>query len=165
MTFMRSFYEFNPRLGPEAEERSLVASVVNLKKVNTEPLVKFLHITLNNLATLLVRPSVTEESAKVCGNAFEAMAHIVHTVQELDLPTDKHDRNVILTSYLQYVFNAPQGQYSAGAFDSKTATLTKTRSASMGIEDDPEFSAVANKFKGGSVRGTKGVSFTGIYHQ
>lgn len=159
LNFMKAFYDYNPRLGAEMEEKTLAGSMLDLKRANAEPLVQFLHITLNNLGTLLVRPSVTEESAKVCGNAFEALAHIVHTVQELDLPTDKHDRNEILASYLQYVFNAPLGQHSAGAFDARTATLTKTRTSSMGADDD--YSSMANKFKGGSVRGTKGVSFAG----
>lgn len=155
---MKFFYELNPRLGSDVEEMALSNSVVNLKEANAEPLVQFLHITLSNLATLLVRPSVTEESAKVSSNAFEAMASIVHTVQSLYLPVDKHERNGILSSYLQYVFNAPQGQHSAGAFDAKTATLTKIRTTSVGSgEGDYVAKAVA---KGGSVRGAKGVSFS-----
>ena len=157
---MKYFYEFNPRLGSELDEKSLASSILDLKKANPEPLVQFLHITLNNLATILVRPSVTEESAKVSSNGFEAMAHVVHTVQSLDLPCDKHDRNGILSSYLQFVFNAPQGQHSAGAFDSKTATLTKGRTTSFGSSEDDYLSKVS-KVKGGSVRGTKGVSFSG----
>ena len=159
LDFMKYFYEFNPRLGSEHEEKALANSVLDLKKAHPEPLVQFLHITLNNLATLLVRPSVTEESAKVSCNAFEAMAHIVHTVQTLDLPCDKHERNGILSSYLQYVFNAPQGQHSAGAFDSKTATLTKGRTSSMGSSEE----SMVSKIKGGSVRGTKGVYFSGKF--
>lgn len=155
---MKYFYEFNPRLGSDMEEKALSASVHDLKKANPEPLVQFLHITLNNLSTLLVRPSVTEESAKVSSAAFGAMASIVHTVQTLDLPCDKHERNGILSSYLQYVFNAPQGQHSPGAFDTKTATLTKGRTASMGASEE-DYMSMASKMKGGSVRGTKGVSF------
>lgn len=157
---MKFFYEFNPRLGADQEEKALANSVQSLSKANPEPLVQFLHITLNNLATLLVRPSVTEESAKVSSYAFGAMANIVHTVQSLYLPHDKHERNVILSSYLQYVFNSPQGQHSAGAFDSKTATLTKGRTSSFGTSEE-DYMSVAAKFssKGGSVRGTKGVSF------
>lgn len=155
---MKYFYEFNPHLGSDMEEKALAASIQELKKANPEPLVQFLHITLNNLSTLLVRPSVTEESAKVSSAAFEAMANIVHTVQSLDLPHDKHERNVILSSYLQYVFNAPQGQHSSGAFDTKTATLTKSRTTSMGSPED-DYLSIVSKMKGGSVRGTKGVSF------
>ena len=155
---MKYFYELNPRLGSDVEEMALSNSVQNLKEANAEPLVQFLHITLSNLATLLVRPSVTEESAKVSSNAFEAMTSIVHTVQSLNLAIDKHERNGILSSYLQYVFNAPQGQHSAGAFDAKTATLTKGRTTSVGAsEGDYMAKAVA---KGGSVRGAKGVSFS-----
>ena len=156
---MKYFYEFNPRLGSDMEEKALANSILNLMNANAEPLVQFLHITLNNLATLLVRPSVSEECAKVSRNAFEAMADIVQTVQSLDLPCDKHERNIILSSYLQYVFNAPQGQHSAGAFDARTATLNKARTSSLGTSDE-DYLSVASKFKGGSVRGTKGVSFS-----
>lgn len=156
---MKFFYEYNPRLGADIEEKTLASSVLELKKANPDPLIQFLHITLNNLATLLVRPSVTEESAKVSSNAFEAISNIVHTIQNLDLLCDKHERNVILSSYMQYVFNAPQGQHSAGAFDSKTATLTKGRTSSMGSNEE-DLLSMASKFKGGSVRGTKGVSFS-----
>lgn len=156
---MKYFYEFNPRLGTDLEEKALAGSIMELKQAHSEPLIQFLHIVLNNLATLLVRPSVTEESAKVASSSFDAMATIVLTVQNLNLPCDKHERNVTLSSYLQYVFNAPQGQHSAGAFDSKTATLTKGRTASLGSSEE-DYLAMASKFKGGSVRGTKGVSFT-----
>ncbi len=155
---MKAFYDYNPRLGSEAEEKNLAACVLDLKKAKADRIVEFLHVTLNNLATLLVRPSVTEESVTVCSNAFEALAHVVHTVQGLELPKDKHERNVTLSSYIQYVFNCPQGQHSAGAFNAKTATLTKSRTAT---NEDFEYSAIGNRFKGGSVRGTKGVSFSG----
>ncbi len=155
---MKYFYEFNPRLGSDVEERNFSSSVSELKRANSEQLVQFFHIILNNLSTLLIRPSVSEESAKVSNNAFEAMANIVQRVQSLDLPRDKHDRNIILSSYLQYVFNAPQGIHSAGSFDAKSATLTKGRTSSMGSSEE-EYMSVASKFKGGSVRGSKGVSF------
>lgn len=161
---MKFFYELNPRLGSEREEKALSCSLMELKKSDSEPLVQFLHIILNNLATLLVRPSVTEESAKVSSNSFEAMVNIIHTVQNLDLPCDKHERNGILCSYLQYVFNAPQGQHSSGAFDAKTATLTKGRIPSMGSSEDDYMSSMVSKMKGGSVRGTKGVSFNSKCH-
>lgn len=157
---MKFFYEFNPRLGSDFEEKALASSVIDLKKAHSEPLVQFLHITMNNLATLLVRPSVTEESAKVSALAFESMAHIVHTIQGLDLACDKHERNGILSSYLQYVFNAPHGQHSSGAFDSKTATLTKGRTSSTGSSEE-DYMSIVYKIKGGSVRGTKGVYFNG----
>lgn len=155
---MKYFYEFNPRLGADMEEKALATSVQDLKKAGHEPLVQFLHITFNNLSTLLVRPSVSEESAKVSSAAFGAMANVVHTVQSLELPCDKHERNVILSSYLQYVFNAPQGQHSPGAFDTKTATLTKGRTGSMGASEE-EYMSMVSKVKGGSVRGTKGVTY------
>ncbi len=115
---MKCFYSYNPRLGSLLEENALADSVASLRKAHPEPLVQFLHVTLNNLSTLLVHHSV----AQVASIAFDTMAHIVNTVQSLDLPYDKHERNGILASYLQYVFNAPQEQHSSGALDSRTVT-------------------------------------------
>lgn len=131
--FMAHFYELNPRLGSEAEEKALNRYINALKTADLEALVQFLFVSINNLSSLLVRPGVTEESAEVPGRAFEAIASIVHRVQQLNLPMDKHNRNLILASYLQYVFSFPQAQHSAGAFDSKTATLSKHGTS----DDDP----------------------------
>lgn len=161
---MHRFYELNPRLGSEIEEKTLGVAIDSLKGANPESLVQFLHITLSNLCSLLVRPTVTEESADIPSKAFEGLSGIVQRVQKLDLQADKHDRNVVLSSYIQYVFSAPVSQYSAGAFDSKTATLSKGRATSsinVGLGDFASAaSAAASAFKkGGSVRGTKGISF------
>ncbi len=157
---MSRYYELNPRLGSPLEEKALTATIDSLKGANSESLVQFLHITLSNLSFLMVRPTVTEESADVPSKAFEAMSCLVQRVQKLDLPTDKHGRNGILSSYVQYVFSAPVPQHSPGAFDSRTATL-KGR---LGSAETGEFSSAASVAsaafkKGGSVRGTKGVSF------
>ena len=162
LDFMSRYYELNPRLGSVPEEKVLGVAIDSLRGANHESLVQFLHITLNNLSSLLVRPTVTEESADIPGKAFEGMVGIVQRVQRLDLPTDKHSRNGILSSYVQYVFSAPMAQYSPGAFDSRTATL-KGR---LGSAESGEFTSAASAAsaafkKGGSVRGTKGVSFSG----
>ena len=165
LDFMHRFYELNPRLGSDSEEKALGVAIDSLRGANSESLVQFLHITLNNLCSLLVRPTVTEESADIPSKAFEGLSGFVQRVQKLELQDDKHDRNTILSSYIQYVFSAPIAQYNAGAFDSKTATLSKgraTSSISVGTEFVSASSAASASFKkGGSVRGAKGVSFNG----
>ena len=158
---MLAYYKHSSRL---TDEKELSHSIGMLGGSHPDSLVQFLHITLSNLCSLLVRPSSTEEAIDVPSKAFEALASIIQRVSKLDLPTDKHGRNLILASYVQYVFDAPQGVASS-TFEAKTSTLTKARTPSTGASDD-EFSsaqaAAAAAFKkGGSVRGTKGISFNG----
>ena len=62
LSFVNHFYDFNTQLGTEQEEKQLVHSIQQLEEVTPEPLVKFLQITLNNLCTLLVRPTINESS-------------------------------------------------------------------------------------------------------
>ena len=161
LDFMLAYYRHSTRL---ADEKDLSLSIGKLRGANPDSLVHFLHITLSNLCSLLVRPSTTEDSIDVPSKAFEALASIIQRVSNLDLPTDKHGRNLILASYVQYVFDAPQGMASS-SFEAKTSTLTKARTSSTGAgEDDfsPVQAAAAAAFKkGGSVRGTKGISFNG----
>ena len=160
LDFMGRYYEMNPRLGSPLEEKTLGAAIDSLKGANSEAVVQFLHITLNNLSSLLVRPTVTEESADIPSKAFESMSSLVQRVQKLDLPTDKHGRNGILSSYVQYVFSAPLAQHNPGAFDSRTATLKGRHGSTEGGDYMSSASAASAAFKkGGSVRGTKGVSF------
>ena len=87
--------------------------------------------------------------------AFKAIAHIVKTVHDLWLPTDKHNRNLILASYMQYVFAAPQSQYSSGSFEARTATLMKgqRRPGSIGEDDHSAYAHALRK--GGSLRATR----------
>ena len=56
-------------LGSNAEERNLVHSIEELWHANPEPLVQFLHITLNNLATLIIRPTINAVSGKGAARA------------------------------------------------------------------------------------------------
>ena len=65
LSFVNHFYDFNTQLGTEQEEKQLVHSIQQLEEVTPEPLVKFLQITLNNLCTLLVRPTINESSEGV----------------------------------------------------------------------------------------------------
>ena len=156
---MLAYYKHTFRL---SDEKELSKCIGALRGAHPDSLVQFLHITLSNLCSLLVRQSTTEESYDVPSKAFEALASIVQRVSSLlDLPTDKHGRNLILASYVQYVFDAPQATVSA-SFEAKTATLTKGRPGSSSGVGDEEFSSAAAAFKkGGSVRGTKGISFNG----
>ena len=62
LSFLNHYYNFNSMLGIELEEKSLVGSVRQLEEAASEPLVKFLYLTLNSLCTLLVRPTVNTES-------------------------------------------------------------------------------------------------------
>ena len=166
LDFMLAYYKHSSHI---SDERELSKSIGNLRGANPDSLVQFLHITLSNLCSLLVRPSTTEESIDVPSKAFEALAGIIQCVSKLDLPTDKHGRNLILASYVQYVFDAPQSQAGAvsTAFEAKTATLTKGRTGSSGTGDEEFTSAQATAAaafkKGGSVRGTKGISFNGEF--
>lgn len=160
LDFMLAYYKHSSRL---SDEKELSKCISGLRGAHQESLVQFLHITLSNLCSLLVRQSATEESYDVPSKAFEALASIIQRVSTLDHPTDKHGRNLILASYVQYVFDAPQGTATA-SFEAKTATLTKGRPGSSGGEEFSSAStaAAAAAFKkGGSVRGTKGISFNG----
>ena len=64
---MNQYYSLHSQLGSQEEERALASSISHLSKADPEPLVQFLHITLNSLASLLIRPTVTEESGQ-CGD-------------------------------------------------------------------------------------------------
>ena len=166
---MLAYYK---RSSHPSDEKDLSNSIGNLQSANPESLVQFLHTALGNLCSLLIRPSTVEESVDIPSKSFEALASIVQRVSNLSLPTDKHDRNLILASYVQYVFDAPQSQTSSGVsatFEGRNATLTKKRVGSGGAGDEELLSAQAAAAaafkKGGSVRGTKGVSFNGKHTQ
>ena len=160
---MLAYYK---RSSHPSDEKDLSNSIGKLQGANPESLVQFLHTTLSNLCSLMIRPSTVEESFDIPSKSFEALANIVQRVSSLSLPIDKHDRNLILASYVQYVFDAPQSQASSAVsatFEGRTATLTKSRVGSGGTGDEELLSAQAAAAavfkKGGSVRGTKGVSF------
>ena len=64
-------------------------------------------------------------AADIPPKAFEAIIRIVNMVHTLGLTTDKHNRNLILSSYIQYVFTTPLGQHPAHAFN-RSATMQGT---------------------------------------
>ena len=61
-------------------------------------------------------------TADIPPKAFEAIIRMVNMIHSLGLTTDKHNRNMILSSYIQYVFTTPLGQHPAQAFN-KTGTI------------------------------------------
>lgn len=135
LSFLNHYYNFNSMLGIEPEEKSLVGSVRQLEEAASEPLVKFLYLTLNSLCTLLVRPTVNTESAEVPRAAFSSLAHIVDRIHELKLTRDKHNRDCILCSYVQYVFSGPQGPPNSSSFDPRHVTALRSRSSFINEED------------------------------
>ena len=162
LDFMLAYYKNKSHL---PDEKDLSHCIDALRGANPESLVQFLHTTLSNLCSLLLRPSNTEESVDVPSKGFEALAGIVQQISNLGLSTDKHGRNLILASYVQYVFDAPQSEAVSGSsgFESRTATLIKGRSGTRETGDgeftSAQAAAAAAFKKGGSVRGTKGVTF------
>lgn len=162
---MLAYYK---RSSHPSDEKDLSNSISHLQSANPESLVQFLHTTLSNICNLLVRLSTVEESFDIPSKSFEALASIVQRVSNLSLPTDKHDRNLILASYVQYAFDAPQseaGSAVSATFEGRNATFTKSRGRG-GDEDLLSAQAAAAAFKkGGSVRGTKGVSFNGEWER
>ena len=119
--------------------------------------------SLPSSSPLLLPPLSPLFPADTPAKAFKAIAHIVKTVHDLWLPADKHNRNLILASYMQYVFTAPQSQYSSGSFDARTATLMKgqRRPGSIGEDDHSAYAHALRK--GGSLRAarTKEIHFSG----
>lgn len=162
---MHAYYKHSSHI---PDEKELSQSIDALCRANPESLVQFLHVTLSNLCSLLLRLSTTEESVDIPSKAFEALAGIVQQVTNLGLATDKHGRNLILASYVQYVFNAPQSEDATtppSNFAIRTSTLVKGRTGGSGTGEDQfslaQAAAAAAYKKGGSVRGTKGVTFNG----
>ncbi|XP_057299405.1 dedicator of cytokinesis protein 7-like isoform X1 [Hydractinia symbiolongicarpus] len=90
-------------------ENNLRKYVKDLEKAQLEPLVRFLHLLMDKLFMLLVRPStVSGAVVNISQHAFESLTHIVHRVHELhESNQDKHGRNNLLSSYVSYMFNTP----------------------------------------------------------
>ena len=167
---MLAYYK---RSSHPSDEKDLSHSIGNLQSANPESLVQFLHTTLSNVCSLMIRPSTVEESFDIPSKSFEALAGIIQRVSNLSLPTDKHDRNLILASYVQYVFDAPQSQATSAMsaiFEGQNATTTQSRGGGGGAAGDEQLlsaqaaAAAATFKKGGSVRGTKGISFNGEHN-
>uniref|UniRef100_A0A7N4NQG1 Dedicator of cytokinesis 7 n=2 Tax=Sarcophilus harrisii TaxID=9305 RepID=A0A7N4NQG1_SARHA len=90
-------------------ENELKSSISALNSSQLEPVVRFLHLLLDKLILLVVRPPVIAGQIVNLGQAsFEAMASIVNRLHKnLEGNQDQHGRNSLLTSYIYYVFRLP----------------------------------------------------------
>uniref|UniRef100_A0AAR2KZ84 Dedicator of cytokinesis 7 n=1 Tax=Pygocentrus nattereri TaxID=42514 RepID=A0AAR2KZ84_PYGNA len=90
-------------------EAELKASITALSSSQLEPVVRFLHLLLDKLVLLVVRPPVIAGQIVNLGQvSFEAMASIVNRLHKyLDTSQDMHGRNSLLSSYIHYVFRLP----------------------------------------------------------
>uniref|UniRef100_A0A8C0JGZ0 Dedicator of cytokinesis protein 7 n=1 Tax=Chelonoidis abingdonii TaxID=106734 RepID=A0A8C0JGZ0_CHEAB len=90
-------------------ENELKSSISALNLSQLEPVVRFLHLLLDKLILLVVRPPVIAGQIVNLGQAsFEAMASIINRLHKnLEGNQDQHGRNSLLTSYIYYVFRLP----------------------------------------------------------
>uniref|UniRef100_A0A3P8WNL6 DOCK7 n=1 Tax=Cynoglossus semilaevis TaxID=244447 RepID=A0A3P8WNL6_CYNSE len=90
-------------------ETELKSSIAALNSSQLEPVVRFLHLLLDKLVLLVVRPPVIAGQIVNLGQAsFEVMASIVNRLHKyLDTSQDMHGRNSLLSSYIHYVFRLP----------------------------------------------------------
>ncbi|XP_029606348.1 dedicator of cytokinesis protein 7 isoform X16 [Salmo trutta] len=90
-------------------EEELKSSIAALNSSQLEPIVRFLHLLLDKLVLLVVRPPVISGQIVNLGQAsFEVMASIVNRLHKyLDTSQDMHGRNSLLSSYIYYVFRLP----------------------------------------------------------
>ena len=63
--FLKKFYTLGHQLGIESEEKGLSNSIRQIEESSIEPTVQFLHLLLNNLCQLLVRPTPTADSGNI----------------------------------------------------------------------------------------------------
>ncbi|XP_020952205.1 dedicator of cytokinesis protein 7 isoform X3 [Sus scrofa] len=90
-------------------ENELKSSISALNSSQLEPVVRFLHLLLDKLILLVVRPPVIAGQIVNLGQAsFEAMASIINRLHKnLEGNHDQHGRNNLLASYIYYVFRLP----------------------------------------------------------
>uniref|UniRef100_A0A1X7SYM2 C2 DOCK-type domain-containing protein n=1 Tax=Amphimedon queenslandica TaxID=400682 RepID=A0A1X7SYM2_AMPQE len=67
--------------------------------------------------------------------SFSSLASIISNVHSLKLQRDKHNRDIVLASFIQYVFVSPLPPSNLGLFD--PAHVTAQRSGSFSLDDDP----------------------------
>ncbi|KAG8437106.1 hypothetical protein GDO86_007980 [Hymenochirus boettgeri] len=90
-------------------ENELKSSISALSSAQLEPVVRFLHLLLDKLILLVVRPPVIAGQIVNLGQAsFEAMASITNRLHKnLEGNHDQHGRNNLLASFIHYVFRLP----------------------------------------------------------
>uniref|UniRef100_A0A6Q2XUX5 Dedicator of cytokinesis 7 n=1 Tax=Esox lucius TaxID=8010 RepID=A0A6Q2XUX5_ESOLU len=122
-------------------EAELKSSIAALNSSQLEPIVRFLHLLLDKLVLLVVRPPVIAGQIVNLGqSSFEVMASIVNRLHKyLDTSQDMHGRNSLLSSYIHYVFRLPNmdpNSPSPGTVIStwpSVSTLSAQRPASLNL--------------------------------
>lgn len=111
-------------------ETNLRKNIKDLENAQLEPLVRFLHLVLNKLFTLLIRPTaISGTVANVSQFAFDTLAVIIHRVHELpSAEQDKHGHNNLLASYVSYIFNTPGSGTPLASPKGSPTTLPKHQS-------------------------------------
>uniref|UniRef100_A0A669DN86 Dedicator of cytokinesis 7 n=1 Tax=Oreochromis niloticus TaxID=8128 RepID=A0A669DN86_ORENI len=119
-------------------ETELKSSIAALNSSQLEPIVRFLHLLLDKLVLLVVRPPVIAGQIVNLGQAcFEVMASIVNRLHKyLDTSQDMHGRNSLLSSYIHYVFRLPStdpNSPSPGSVHYATMARSAVRPASLNL--------------------------------
>uniref|UniRef100_A0A8C0AUH5 Dedicator of cytokinesis 7 n=1 Tax=Buteo japonicus TaxID=224669 RepID=A0A8C0AUH5_9AVES len=112
-------------------ENELKSSISALNSSQLEPVVRFLHLLLDKLILLVVRPPVIAGQIVNLGQAsFEAMASIINRLHKnLDGNQDQHGRNSLLSSYIYYVFRLPNTYPNSPSPGGSVHYATMARSA------------------------------------
>ncbi|XP_019749937.1 dedicator of cytokinesis protein 7 isoform X12 [Hippocampus comes] len=105
-------------------ETELKSSIAALNSSQLEPVVRFLHLLLDKLVLLVVRPPVIAGQIVNLGqSSFEVMAAIVNRLHKyLDTSQDMHGRNSLLSSYIHYVFRLPSTDPNSPSPDVKSTS-------------------------------------------
>ncbi|XP_069837463.1 dedicator of cytokinesis protein 7 isoform X8 [Dendropsophus ebraccatus] len=125
-------------------ESELKSSILALNSAQLEPVVHFLHLLLDKLILLVVRPPVIAGQIVNLGQAsFEAMASITNRLHKnLEGSQDQHGRNNLLASYIHYVFRLPNTDPNSpspgpgglgGSMHYATMARTANRPASLNL--------------------------------
>ncbi|XP_075688862.1 dedicator of cytokinesis protein 7 isoform X15 [Rhinoderma darwinii] len=125
-------------------ESELKSSILALNSAQLEPVVHFLHLLLDKLILLVVRPPVIAGQIVNLGQAsFEAMASITNRLHKnLEGNQDQHGRNSLLASYIHYVFRLPNTDPNSpspgpgglgGSMHYATMARTANRPASLNL--------------------------------
>uniref|UniRef100_A0A673C098 Dedicator of cytokinesis 7 n=1 Tax=Sphaeramia orbicularis TaxID=375764 RepID=A0A673C098_9TELE len=123
------------RIMENSLEAELKSSIAALNSSQLEPVVRFLHLLLDKLVLLVVRPPVIAGQIVNLGQAsFEVMASIVNRLHKyLDTSQDMHGRNSLLSSYIHYVFRLPSPGGLGGSVHYATMARSAVRPASLNL--------------------------------
>ncbi|ELU18915.1 hypothetical protein CAPTEDRAFT_161690 [Capitella teleta] len=90
-------------------ELELKRAVSDLQLAKNGPVIHFLHLLLDKLLALMVKPPLINGDYLNMGQScFEAIMQIVRRLQNImDMKCDQHGRNASLTSYIQYACTLP----------------------------------------------------------